>query len=292
MKRKKTVKPRVWELDVLRGISILMVVWDHFMIDCAYIFGNLWLDSGNHALTELTHFAQAYHNSDLRAGGWIAFTFIFFFVSGMCISFSRNNFLRGIKLLVVSLLVTLITYILELLGMGRVTITFGVLHCLSLCILIFAGLDVLPNLLSRLFKEIEDPAKVKRYLTSALCLVGFVVGLIFHFLYNTDITVPNFPATSYSGGIKGMFIYTQDWWRTTADYFPLLPFLSYFLLGATLSPFLYPNKKSLLPKLDGKWHYFLSYPGRYSLWIYLALQVVLFFVLGVLTWAITGVFPF
>lgn len=292
MKRKITLKPRVWELDVLRGISILMVIWDHFMIDCAYIFGKLWIDSGNLPLTNLAHFAKQYHLSDLRAGGWIAFTFIFFFVSGTCISFSRNNLIRGIKLLMVSLAVTLVTYILELLGMGHVTITFGVLHCLSLCILIFAGLDFLSDLILKLFKKIEDPARIKKYITSSLCLVVFTVGLVFHCLYNTDITLPNFTATSYTGGIKGLFIYTKDWWQNTADYFPLLPFLPYFLLGAALSPFLYPNKKSLLPKLDGKWHYVFSFPGRYSLWIYLALQVVMFPILGAITWAVTGVFPF
>lgn len=292
MKRKKTIKPRVWELDVLRGLSILMVIWDHFMIDCAYIFGKLWIDSGNLPLTNLAHFAQTYHNSDLRAGGWITFTFIFFFVSGTCVSFSNNNLMRGLKLLFVSLLVSLVTYILELVGLGNVIILFGVLHCLSLCILIFAGLDFLSGFIVKLFKKINDPAKIKKYITSALCLVVFTLGLVFHFLYNTDITLPDFPATSYTGGIKGMFIYTKDWWQETADYFPLLPFLSYFMLGAALSPFLYSNKKSLLPKLDGKWHYFLSFPGRYSLWIYLSLQVILFPFLGVLTWTVTGVFPF
>ena len=61
-------------------------------------------------------------------------------------------------------------------------------------------------------------------------------------------------------------------------------------LGAGLSCFLYPQKKSLLPSLDGGWHKAVTFAGRYSLIIYLALQVVLFSAFALITYCAVGVF--
>ena len=63
-------------------------------------------------------------------------------------------------------------------------------------------------------------------------------------------------------------------------------------LSAEPCLFLNPKKESLLPKLDGKWNKFLTIPGRYSLYIYLALQVIAVVVLCLITWIATGTIPF
>lgn len=291
-KTPKVKKPRAWELDVLRGISILMVVWDHTMIDIAYVFQYLWATSDSTALQKAAAFASDYMYMPLRQGGWVAFVFLFFFISGICTTFSRNNFVRGLKLGAVALAVTGATYLLEIIGIPDVFIKFGVLHCLASCILIYALLSLFGTLLQKGFEALSHK-KIERlgaYLTSALCLAVFAVGLYFHFKYNSNITEVNFDFMHYDSPIAWLFVYQADF--VTADYFPLLPFLPFFVLGAAIAPFVYPKKKSLLPKLDGKWHYPFSIPGRYSLWIYLALQVVMYVLLGGVTWAVTGVFPF
>ena len=64
--------------------------------------------------------------------------------------------------------------------------------------------------------------------------------------------------------------------------------IAFFMTGAAVAQFFYPNGKSLLPSLDGKWNRFLTIPGKYSLYIYLGIQVVAVIVLWLLTIAVTG----
>lgn len=282
----KVYKPRIWELDALRGISILLVVWDHVMYDLAFIFNQFWLYSGNRNLVAAARFALSYAESDLRLYGWCVFVFIFFFVSGICTGFSKNNLLRGVKLAVVAALVTLITWLLEeKLEFEDVFIKFGVLHCLALCILLFAVLELPLNFLSKRFKG-------GRYVKIGVYFAVFIAVTALNSRFNVDLidnqahytTVPSVNTWT------GMFVYTNDWW--TADYFPLLPFFCFFMLGAALSPILYHNKRSLVPRLDGAWNIPFTAAGKYSLYIYLAIQVVAIGLLYLITLIVTGIDPF
>ena len=76
----------------------------------------------------------------------------------------------------------------------------------------------------------------------------------------------------------------MPWGLVTADYFPLLPYLGFFLLGAVLGKLLYRKKESLLPGVNEKNPIVavLCWCGRNSLWIYLAHQPLL---VGILTLA-------
>ena len=63
----------------------------------------------------------------------------------------------------------------------------------------------------------------------------------------------------------------------TSDYFPLLPNLGYFLVGAVLGRTVYRKKQTLLPTINPKNPLILalSFCGRHSLWIYLLHQPIL-----------------
>ena len=275
-------RARAWELDALRGLAIIMVVWDHFMYTVGHIFYlNGWEYTDSAFLNKFGEFALDYWDSTLRLYGWPVFVFIFFFVSGICTAFSRNNFFRGLKLAIVALAVTGITYLLEnVSGFFGVYIQFGVLHCLALCILIFAFISLFVNLLNKLKYGNFIKAAIYALIAIALYIINakLNVSLIDMQLHGT--TVPD------TTPITGMFLYTNDWW--TADYFPLLPFFAFFMTGAALAPVLYPHGKSLLPFLDGKWNKFLTVPGKYSLYIYLCIQVVSIALLWLLTLIVTG----
>ena len=279
---KKSGRARAWELDALRGLSILMVVWDHFMYSVGHIFYlDGWEYSDSSFLNAFGEFALDYWHSTLRLYGWPVFVFIFFFVSGICTAFSRNNFLRGIKLAAVALAVSGITYLIDkVIGFSGVFILFGVLHCLAFCILLFFFLSLLTSLLNKV--------KGSNYIKGAVYLLTAIALYIINHFFNVDLidlqlhgaTMPD------TTPVTGLFVFTDDWW--TADYFPLLPFFAFFMTGAAVAQFFYPNGKSLLPSLDGKWNRFLTIPGKYSLYIYLGIQVVAVIVLWLLTIAVTG----
>ena len=65
---------------------------------------------------------------------------------------------------------------------------------------------------------------------------------------------------------------------SSSDYFPLLPYLGWFLLGACLGRLLYGRRQSLLPDFpSGAWPVrALRWCGTHSLWIYLLHQPVLY----------------
>ena len=68
---------RAWELDALRGLAILSVVWDHVMYDLAYMFYYEWQYLGADGLLKASEFARTYHDGFLRVLGWPFFVFIF-----------------------------------------------------------------------------------------------------------------------------------------------------------------------------------------------------------------------
>ena len=67
----------------------------------------------------------------------------FLVLTGICCSFSRSNLKRGLKLFGVAMLVTLVTFVAgKIMGDGELLITFGILHCISLAILLCSLIDV------------------------------------------------------------------------------------------------------------------------------------------------------
>ena len=72
---------------------------------------------------------------------------------------------------------------------------------------------------------------------------------------------------------------------TSSDFFPLLPGLGWFLLGACLGTVLYKEKRSLLPNFPAENFVvkFFRWCGSHSLWIYLIHQPVLYGIVSLLS---------
>ena len=174
---------------------------------------------------------------------------LFLLISGICVTLGSRNIRRGALVFLCGMVCTAVTYgmyRLNLSGKG-IIIYFGVLHCLGVCMLLWPLFRKLPHW--------------------ALALVGLalvVFGLYLRELPRVD----------------------QIWlmplglpWKTfsSSDYFPLLPYLGFFLVGSALGRSLYRNKTSLLPKVNERNFIirFLSWCGKQSLWIYLLHQPVL-----------------
>ena len=97
MSSKELRKDRAWELDFLRGIALLMMLFMHISWDVRYEFG-----------------ADVF--SYLEKGWFWSFihpviVVLFVSVSGICCTFSRNNVKRGLKLLGATLALDIGTYI-------------------------------------------------------------------------------------------------------------------------------------------------------------------------------------
>ncbi|MDI6697416.1 MAG: heparan-alpha-glucosaminide N-acetyltransferase [Candidatus Saccharicenans sp.] len=114
--------PRIWEIDFLRGLAIVLMVGYHLLYDLGDFAG----------LEKFLGFT-----TDLTTPAWLvaqhSFAGLFVILSGISSNFSQNNFRRSLKYLAVALVISAVTYVFD---SGSV-ILFGIIHCLGVSALIY-----------------------------------------------------------------------------------------------------------------------------------------------------------
>ena len=224
------MKKRIWELDALRGLLLLLMVLVHLYYDLAELFA-----FAGFSLTE--PFRR------LMAWGGVSFVLL----SGCCASLGSHPLRRGMQVLACGLLVSAVTAGLALVSHnGAMAVRFGVLHCLGCCMILWVFLRKMPSF-------------VLIFTSVWLILAGLWLrqrSFSFSWLLPLGFMPRNF---------------------VTVDYFPLLPHLGFFLLGAVVGKRLCRRGNGLLPEAFGnrKFFRFLGFCGRHSLLIYLLHQPVI-----------------
>ncbi len=247
---KEMKRDRAFELDVLRGVAIVMMMFMHMSYDVRYEFG---VDTFNYL-----------H----KASFWVfvhpIIVVLFVGLSGICCTFSRNNVKRGLKLLVVALAFTLGTWIATKYFGIYCLILFNVLHLLSVSILIYA-------LLSFIEKKCKIPAKI---MTVA---IGFIA--LYIMMMNNELSMFDW---RYDSVFLVPFGFEVNDAPPVADYMPLIPWVGVFLTGVVMGRTCYPEKKTLLPNANEKVKKILSplsFMGRHSLIIYIVHQPIIYGIL-------------
>lgn len=232
---------RIDLLDAVRGVAILAMVFYHALYDLTAIFG-----------VHIPLFAYLEPLEPPFAGAFIL-------LAGLSCRFSHNNVRRALRVLALAAAVTAAT----VLFLPDEAIWFGILHFMGVAILLYIPCQRLLN-----------------YTPMSISLP--VLGTLFALTY----TLPS----SGVFGIPGLFgaVLPTEWFSTpflfwlgfpnptfaSADYFPLLPWLFLFLIGAVLGT---PVKEHRLPN----WFYTMRVPvlaaaGRNTLLIYALHQPILY----------------
>ena len=251
---------RVWELDFLRGLAVILMCFDHMMFDFAFI--NTWFsdfNSVNNRFMEWMHeHALEYWRGSLHFYGHYIFVFVFLFLVGTSCAFSRDNVRRGAALGVFSLFFTGATFIVKAMGILDDGIVFGILHCIALCILCAASVDNLTkwNKYVNIFVPLA--------LGVAVCAAG--VGMQY---WNIGKPFDNTFTTAH------MFDYIIGTRGFGDDWFGLFPQVGAVLLGVYFGKAAYSTRLSLLPALDGKWNKPFRFVGRHALLFYAIHQVAI-----------------
>ena len=164
-------KPRIWELDALRGVCILCVIVVHFLFDLSF-FGGLDL-----TLPAWYVFIQEYGGA------------IFVVLSGVCVTLGSKSVRRGLIVFACGMLITAVTYGMYRLGMSGadVVVKFGVLHLLGVCMLIYPAFKKLP------------PAALA-LLGLAIAITGYAIrGVVVpqHWLFPLGLTYEGFTSSDY-----------------------------------------------------------------------------------------------
>ena len=247
-------KSRIWELDFLRGFAIFMMIFDHLLYDLQNlnsIFVNFW-EVDNTLFNWLDDFGRLYWYSDLRFFGHLFFISLFLIVSGISYTFSKSNLSRGIKLLIVALLINLVTYLIDVIFDADVVIAFGIIHMYSLSILIIY-----------LIKKIWDNDKLIFFLGSLIIVIGILIEFWdFNYIYQVKLI-----------DIPGLVIGTKAY---GADSFGLVPYIGIMMMGTVIGNSFYKNKVSLIPTKRITNKNFFTWIGRNSLLIFILHQFVLY----------------
>lgn len=247
------MKKRIWELDFLRGFAIIMMVFDHIMYDFKSfkMFFSNFNQVDNSVFNWLRELGILYWYSDLRFFGHFVFLSIFMLVSGVSFTFSKSNLSRGLKLSVVALLITLITFIVERTLSFDALIIFGIIHLYALSILITYVLR----------KIIKSEIVI---MLIAFAIIGY--GLSFEFWSIRYMSIFNFSdLPEIIIGLKGY----------GADYFGLVPYLGIILLGTVIGKQFYSYKTSLIPSVNISEKNIFMIAGRKSLIIFITHQIIL-----------------
>lgn len=173
---------------------------------------------------------------------------LFLLISGICATLGTRSVRRGAIVLSCGMLCTAVTWGMYALGFsGRsIVIWFGVLHCLGVSMILWRGMRKLP--------------------WQALLAIGLSAAAAGFALRGVHVRTPLLIA----------FGVTPSGF-SSSDYFPLLPYFGFFLLGAALGKTLYARKCTLFPRVNAENAVlrFLRACGRHSLEIYLLHQPVL-----------------
>ena len=221
---------RLWELDTLRGIAILLMVLFHVIFDLNVFFGYEKLD-----------YYQGFWFYEGRAAA-IIFIILVGVVSSLIyqreehvVSLQKNSY-RGLRLIGLGLLITLVTFNL----VRDNTIWFGILHFLGLSILI----------------------------SIPLCRYKWLNVLLASILFAAYIPIKTLYTDSYTGLIFG--ILPPDF--SSYDHYALIPWLGFVLIGIALGNWIYPGGKGFIKREPNAIENMLAKTGKYSLWIYLIHQ--------------------
>lgn len=187
-------KNRIWEVDLLRFVAILLMVIFHFIYDLNEFLGV---------------------NVEYEFGFWkfvgAASAILFIFISGISSGFSRNTFKRGFKVLCFGMIITIATYIFD----SSQYIRFGILHFLGVSMMLFPFLK-----------------KINNWVLVIIGVLSFIVGKYIEIMtVNTFLLLPF--GFMYSG-------------FASMDYYPLLPYISYFIFGILCYKLFYYKGRSLL----------------------------------------------
>ena len=234
------------------------MILDHFAMLLADYFARSWYGSNLANYDAFSLFCHNWIDGAARPPIHTIVLLFFFGVSGISCTFSRSNFKRGAQLAILAGLYSFCSLFADrVVGINDIVTTFGVLDFLSVCILLYA--------------LVEWACKGNPY-QIALVATGIIgITLILYYCYTPPANTPLFfgiifpPYDAY--GNKALFFKQSD--ISPGDLFTMIPYTAFYFAGVLLAPFLYGKRRSLLPKLDGKWNKPVCFIGRHALWAYL-----------------------
>ena len=262
-------RQRIWEVDFLRGLMILFVVWDHFMWDVRYGFSSNYKTA---LFQWLYNLAGNYYDGALRAVTHDVFVTMFVLTSGISCSFSRSNGKRALKMCGFAVLFSAVTYAISaIFNDYSMTMYFNVIHVVALSVLIYTAIEWIWSKLNKNWQK-----NIFGVVFFAVTMTALVVGHCAKYLYHIHGFDSSYNWVNLIFGEREWVTSVVEKFRSGGDYLSFLPDFGWFLVGVFLGKVIYREKKTVFPSVNPKYVCPVTFCGRYSLWIYFASQVVMY----------------
>ena len=186
----KPAPGRVYIIDALRGLSILLMVVYHLHFD----FYEQGIIGRNVIFSPLVRFLQTF------------FASLFILMSGISCRFSRNNLKRGLLMFAAGMAVTAVTYLYD----PDLIVRFGILHFLGAAAVLFA---LLQKPLDRLIPKAAAPFLCVLLAILTWDLPNHTYGV--RWLWMFGFPPPNFISSDYFPILPNIFIYLFGTWLGT-----------------------------------------------------------------------------
>lgn len=293
---KKKAK-RIFEIDLLRGLLIIMMVVDHLAYDFGQLAPSFFLVSdAPQALRDLIEWCYNYWYEAWRINFRYAVIALFFILSGLSTYLSRNSIKRGMVVLGFGAIISIFSYFLSITLKSDLFIFFGIILCLGLAIITYS---LFRTLIIKMTKSKTFWLWTSLFLAILFTGVGYWMRLEvatvpvdaqnWWFIINGRMT-PTINSYRIIQGVFTPIVYGLDvkldivlgrlWYGV--DWAGLFPYLGYTFFGGFLGELLYAQKKSLIFKRESVvWHPVekvfrpLTFIGSKTIYIYLLHQVVL-----------------
>lgn len=279
-------KRRFWELDFIRGICVILMIFDHVMFSVTEVAPFFDQMLGKTLWENASQFLEdVYYSGALRVTVRFIVLFFFFTICGTSCTLSRSNVKRGLLCFLVGCGITCVTVIVDRIFDMGVSIYFGVLHMLGVSMMLYGALDKLGDCIAKIGKN-DKTKKITRTIGDYLApSIGLILLIIYFSCFFAGLKGDTLASNIYiedeqSSMIVSLFIDVMNHSGKIssiggADYWPLLPYAAFVLIGGFVGRGLYHSKyKYFLSKADGKWNKPICFVGRHALVIYAAHQVV------------------
>ena len=242
-----TFDKRIAEIDFIRGILLLFVIFDHFL-NCFAMYGPEWVRiTQNVFAREFTAFATFYWNNPLREFVREIILVLFCLVSGISCAFSKDNWKRAGLMIAVGFIIAVSTNMVQYFGWFdfHTFIEFNIINVLAFSCLFYCFVQ------KRSWKII---------------LASLIAWFLFSW-YVSDILRVQFPLMTTDSVIPQFNFRNLNAAGLYGDWMPLTPYIIFFFLGAIIAKFVYKERKDVFKKHD--WERPICFIGRHTMIVYL-----------------------